>query len=220
MAADGTEHEMLDLTGYEPRDRALALAAHGCPERYTAIAQVHMSTPYLTQGWMLFGSFVSRMRGLHEGVVREIAADNPHTVLPLMRAWVEVITIALYVLRKPNYVEVLLHGPGDGRPGRKSFEAMFHAVRDDASQLRLVYREEDEASGTVTSAVWNAHSIVDGRAAMAGREPFQGSLRTGARTGICGSGCARPTWCHVGAQIRGVARSTSVSADWQLDDWR
>ncbi len=44
---------------------------------------------------MLFGSFVSRMRGLHEWVTREIVNNNPHAVLPLIRAWVETITIGL-----------------------------------------------------------------------------------------------------------------------------
>jgi hypothetical protein len=112
-------------------------------------------------GFLLFGSVVSRMRGLHEGVVREIAADNPHAVLPLTRAWVEIITITMYVLRNPGYVEFLLHGPGKGRPGKKSFEAMFHAVKVDASQLKLVYRELSDFSHFGTLGVWNAHSIED-----------------------------------------------------------
>lgn len=108
----------LDLTDYQAREDALALAAHGCPSEYTEVAKRHMKGQTdLSLGYMLFGSFVSRTRGLHEGIVREIVANNPHTVLPLTRAWVETITIGLYLLRRPAYAEYLLHGPGKNRPG-------------------------------------------------------------------------------------------------------
>lgn len=155
-----SERMLLDLSGMEDREQAMARASHGCPEAYTAVAKKHMvGTTDLTTGFMLFGSFVSRMRGLHEGVVREIGSNNPHAVLPLIRAWLETITIGLYVLRKPTYVEYLLHGPGNSRPAKKSFQAMFHAVREDASQLELVYRQLSEYSHFGSLAVWNAHSI-------------------------------------------------------------
>lgn len=156
------ERIVLDLSGMGDRDQAEASAAHGCPEGYTAVAKKHMvGQSDITTGFMLFGSFVSRMRGLHEAVVREIARDNPHAVLPLIRAWVETVTIGLYVLRNPNYVEYLLNGPGDNRPAKKSFQAMFHAVREDAGQLELVYRQLSDYSHFGSLAVWNAHSIED-----------------------------------------------------------
>lgn len=156
------EHILLDLSNFEDPQQAVARAAYGCPKRYTEVAKKHMTGQEgISTGFMLFGSFVSRMRGLHEGVVREIAASNPHAVLPMIRAWVATITIALYVLRNPNYANYLIYGPGDNRPGRKSFEAMFHAVRDDASQLKLVYRELSDYSHFGSLAVWNAHSIDD-----------------------------------------------------------
>jgi len=162
MTSEGLEHVRLDLSGYRSRDLALDLAAHGCPAQYTAIAKKYMSsTTQVTDGFLLFGSVVSRMRGLHEGVVREIAADNPHAVHPLTRAWVEIITITMYVLRNPRYGEFLLRGYGDGRPGKKSFEAMFHAVREDASQLKLVYGELSEFSHFGPLGVWNVHAIED-----------------------------------------------------------
>ena len=109
----------LDLTDYEDPQRAIELASEGCPQAYTQIARTALEAmSSLTTGGMAYMAFVSRMRGLHEGAVREIAANNPHAALPLIRAWAEVITIGLYVLRHPEYVEFLLHGPGDGRPGK------------------------------------------------------------------------------------------------------
>ncbi|PPF44835.1 hypothetical protein C5B85_08825 [Pseudoclavibacter sp. AY1F1] len=126
------------------------------------MAKRHMSKQTtLTAEFMLFGSFVSRMRGLHEGVTREIVNNNPHAVLPLIRAWVETITIGLYVLRNPGYAKFLMEGPGDSRPAKKSFQAMFHAVRDDAGQLEPVYRQLSEYSHFGPLAIWNAHSLDD-----------------------------------------------------------
>ncbi|MFU8841833.1 MAG: hypothetical protein ACNA8R_14115 [Nitriliruptoraceae bacterium] len=159
---DEREQVQLDLAGYQTREKALTLAARGCPSEYTEVAKKHMTGQTdLTLSFMLFGSFVSRMRGLHEGIVREIVANNPHAVLPLTRAWVETITIGLYVLSHPSYADYLLHGPGKNRPGRKSFEAMFHAVREEASQLKLVYGQLSDYSHFASLAVWNAHSIDD-----------------------------------------------------------
>lgn len=162
VMASESEPVFLDLSGMDDRDRAIARASRGCPRGYTAVAQRHMARqPALTREFMLFGSFVSRMRGLHEGVIREIVNNNPHAVLPLIRAWVETVTIGLYVLRNPGYVEYLLECPGGGRPAKKSFQAMFHAVRDDAGQLEPVYRQLSDYSHFGSLAVWNAHSIDD-----------------------------------------------------------
>lgn len=153
------EPNLLDLTSYEDRHHALELASHGCPRAYTKMAKKHMMVRDLTTGFLLFGSFVSRLRGLHEGVLREIGNNNPHAVLPLLRAWVETVTIGLYTLRNPIYIDQLLYGPGDGRPARNSFEAMFHAVRQDASQLKLVYSQLSDYSHFGTLGVWNAQAL-------------------------------------------------------------
>jgi hypothetical protein len=40
---------------------------------------------------------------------------------------------------------------------------MFHAVREDASQLKHVYRQLSDYSHFASLAVWNAHSIDDER---------------------------------------------------------
>jgi hypothetical protein len=104
---------------------------------------------------------ISRARGLHEAVVRELEQDNPHAVLPLCRGWVELLTIINYCIKKPAYIGVLvspLVGPTAG--ARKSFGAMFDALRDFAG-LEQVYRQLSEYSHFGPSAIWNAHSIDD-----------------------------------------------------------
>ncbi len=159
---DSNDHALLDLTDFGDRDAAINRASHGCPSSYTAIARRHMTkSENLTMGFMLFGSFVARTRGLHEAVVREIEANNPHAVFSLVRSWLEVITIAMYVIKKPTYAQYLMEGPGVSRPAKKSFEAMFHAVRDEAGQLREVYGQLSEFSHFGPLGVWNSHSIED-----------------------------------------------------------
>jgi len=100
MTANPEPPPMMDLSGFTDPDTSLALAARGCPKAYTAIAKRHMvGREHVTMPMMLFGSFVSRMRGLHEAILREIEANNPHGAFPLLRAWAEVVALAIYVLR-------------------------------------------------------------------------------------------------------------------------
>lgn len=160
MADVPAEPEMLDLSGFTTREECLRRATAGCPSVYTAIAREALSDGTLTQARLLFMAMVSRARGLHEGIVRELSNDNPHAVLPLKRAWAELIAIMLYTLRKPAYIFVLLSDPKDrDAPKRKSFEAIFHAVREDAEQMRLVYGELSEYSHFGLLAIYNVHSI-------------------------------------------------------------
>lgn len=160
---DNGERALLDLAPYEDRRAALELARHGCPTTYSDLARHHMKrSACLTPKFMLFGAIVSRVRGLHEAVLREIEVNNPHAVFPLLRAWLEVVTLAIYTVKKPAYLEFLLEGPGPNAQAKKSFEAMFHALTEEAAQLRLVYRQLSEYSHFGPLAVWNAYSVEDG----------------------------------------------------------
>jgi hypothetical protein len=151
---------MLDLSAYTDHETCIALVAHGCPEAYTAIAKSHIiGRSDLSVGTMLFMSFVSRMRGLHEGTVRELAAGNPHAVLPLTRAWAEVVALAIYVSKYPAYAETLIHGPRNGGPGLKSFQAIFAAIKDEAANMKAVYGQLSDYSHFGSTGVWNAHRL-------------------------------------------------------------
>ena len=153
---------MLNLSAYTDHKTCIALAAHGCPEAYTAIARRHiLGRSGLSTDMMLFMSFVSRMRGLHEGTVRELAAGNPHTVLPLTRAWAEVVALAIYVGKHPTYAETLINGPRHGGPGLKSFQAIFAAIKDEAANMKAVYGQLSDYSHFGSTGVWNAHRLDD-----------------------------------------------------------
>lgn len=150
----------MDLSQFTDPDASLALAAWGCPNGYSAIAKRHMAgREHLTAPMMLFGSFVSRMRGLHEAILREIKANNPHGTFPLLRAWSEVVALAIYVTKKPSYMNALMIDPREGGPGRKSFAAIFDAIRDEAGNMKAVYAQLSDYSHFGSLGVWNAHSI-------------------------------------------------------------
>lgn len=160
MTANPEPPPMMDLSGFTDPDTSLALAARGCPKAYTAIAKRHMvGREHVTMPMMLFGSFVSRMRGLHEAILREIEANNPHGAFPLLRAWAEVVALAIYVTKKPAYIDALVNDPRDGGPGRKSFAAIFDAIRDEAGNMKAVYAQLSDYSHFGSLGVWNVHSI-------------------------------------------------------------
>lgn len=154
------EPDLLDLSAFTTREECLRLAGEGCPAGYTKVAREALDSSGLTSGLMLLMAMVSRARGLHEAIIRELERDNPHAVLPLTRAWVELVTIALYCLKKPNYIAVLLNGHRDSNVGgRKSFEAMFNAVREDASGLKNIYGELSEYTHFGPLAIYNVHRV-------------------------------------------------------------
>ena len=51
---------------------------------------------------------IARARALHEGAIRETLAANPPAALTVIRALVEVTAVANYLLRAPDYVELLV----------------------------------------------------------------------------------------------------------------
>lgn len=105
------------------------------------------------------GDLFASVRGLHEGTVRELGANNPHAVFTLMRAWSEVIALAIYVRKKPAYAASLLNSPKNGGPGTKSFEAIFHAIQDEAANMKAVYSELSDYTHFRARGVWSAHTL-------------------------------------------------------------
>lgn len=105
-------------------------------------------------------SAVARVRGLHEGIVREIEADNPHAVFPLLRVFAETLLLIAYVADHPEYVEAAVRHPRDDTPAtpkRKSPQALVDYMdREYETQFRHVYKEWSDATHFGSTAVWNA----------------------------------------------------------------
>lgn len=131
MAARKDDPELIDLTGFTDREESMRRASAGVG-RYHEIARHYLvDATAATIAHHAFMGIISRARGLHEGTVREIRNANPHAVRPLMRGMLELAALVLYVNLNPDYILTVV-GVGDARHKRKSYEAMFHAVRDTA----------------------------------------------------------------------------------------
>lgn len=72
----------------------------------------------LTPPSMAWLSLVARFQGLHDGIGREIRAENPHAVYPLLRSFIETVAMIIYLADHPDYV-MTLHQPRQERTGRR-----------------------------------------------------------------------------------------------------
>lgn len=84
-----------------------------------------------------------------------------HRCRALIRAYVELVTIILYVNANHSYLNTLVAIPRGSAYKRKSFEAMFSALRDSAPGLKRVYRGLSDFGHFGPPAVFNAHSITN-----------------------------------------------------------
>lgn len=125
MTKRPTDAILVDLQQFKDLDDALQRIALDKP--FDDLAHEILKT-FLGRGgeWnhslVFFGSAVSRARALREGIVREIAAANPHATMTLLRQFAETVAMAFYVADHPKYVEVLMTRPSEtkkGAPNRK-----------------------------------------------------------------------------------------------------
>ncbi len=151
---------MLDLSGFVDPEEAVQRASAGLTE-YTDIARESMSTTgSMRLAHMAFMGFVGRARGLHEAIVREIKNENPHAVFILIRGMAELATLLLYTNRYPGYIETVV-GVGPNKFKRKSYLAMFDALRERAPGLKAVYAELSGYSHMGPGGIANAVTPVD-----------------------------------------------------------
>ncbi len=162
MAPRDDDPRMIDLSLFIDRETCLELAMQGCPERYRAIAKKYLlATSAMTTGHVFYMSLVSRLCGLHEAVMREITADNPSAVFLLIRGYAETLAIAMYVIKKPTYIEAALSDPKRGGPNRKSIQSIFAGISDEAPGFKAVYGELSDHAHFGPIGVYSAHVIVD-----------------------------------------------------------
>ena len=114
---------------------------------------------------VFFCSAVSRARALHESIVREIEATNPHATMTMLRQFAETVAMTFYVSDHPKYVEVLMTRPSEakkGAPSRKSPQALVNYMdAKHTDQFAVVYKELCEMAHFGTIALWSSHRIRD-----------------------------------------------------------
>lgn len=139
-------------------DEALT-AAEGLAVKYDAIARNVFDTcgPDLGRESLLFQSMVVRIRGLHDGSVREIRAKNPHGTFPLVRAWSEACALLIYVTDKPQYIGILMETKKNLGPsgGRKSIQAIISHASKRMPGLKPIYDQLSEIAHFGSVAFWN-----------------------------------------------------------------
>lgn len=136
------EIEMLDLSQFSDIDDALSQLRDSRVYEQTLKDALGGQLP-LTLLAMFAMSACTRFRGLHEAVVREVAASNPHAVFPLNRAFAETVLTVAYMLDHPDYVEHIVDRRGDQPKAlrRLPISAMIDHVAPDAPGFRHVYDE-------------------------------------------------------------------------------
>lgn len=113
---------------------------------------------------LFFQSMIVRIRGLHDGSVREIRSGNPHGTFPLVRAWSEACALLVYVVDKPQYITALMEdkkslGSSAGR--RKSIQALISHATGRMPGLKLIYGQLSEVAHFGSVAFWNPFDTHD-----------------------------------------------------------
>jgi hypothetical protein len=107
--ADREEPRLLDLDRFASREDALRQIHRERGFDDVVFEPLQVALARNGGGISMLGMFtlssIARVRGLHEGIVREIGADNPHAVFPLLRAFAEALLLIAYVADHPEYVE-------------------------------------------------------------------------------------------------------------------
>lgn len=150
----------LDLSGFVDPDEAVRRACAGLAEYTGTARELIGATGAMRVAHMAFMGFVARARGLHEAIAREIKNENPHAVFILIRGMAELATLLLYTNKYPNYIETVV-GIGSTKFKRKSYLAMFDALRERAPGLKAVYAELSDYSHMGPGGIANAVTPVD-----------------------------------------------------------
>jgi len=150
---------ILDLSRFSTKEEALSIAKGDCPNSYIQVSRKYVFPgATMSSAHLLFMSAVSRAIGLHEGALREINADNPHSVFILNRGFLELLSILMFTADNPEYIDVLT-GLGPGKDGpRKRFKDIFQSLEKEAPGFMNAYDELSKYAHFQDLAVYNAHS--------------------------------------------------------------
>jgi hypothetical protein len=111
---------------------------------------------------LVLQAILVRMNGLHQGIHRELASDNPFGVWPLMRSFFELEVAMLYVSRYPRLITAFAERPSRNRQtgiSLPSMQKMLHKVRDAIPMGIPAYRELCDMAHTGALATWSAFNV-------------------------------------------------------------
>ena len=130
---------------------------------YSNLVELILTDPFeIRYPHLLYFAFVSRARGLHEGIVDQIEANNPHSVFPLLRTYTELVSYLLYCNLHPHYIDVMLNvGPEKNR-SKKGITAIRDAILDSAPGLKKVYDTLSRYTHFNEVGIYNQIQYVEG----------------------------------------------------------
>jgi hypothetical protein len=170
MADD--EAELLDLDQFRDLDDALDQLANS--RVYDDVLMAAFARPHTYSVLTMFAqSACTRFRALHEGIVREVSASNPHATFPLNRAFAETVLTVAYAHDHPDYVERIMERRGDQPKDLKRLPVatLIDHITSDAPGFRNVYDELCEITHFGSVALWQPHLVGDGSTMQWRSEP-------------------------------------------------
>jgi hypothetical protein len=111
---------------------------------------------------LVLQAMLVRMNGLHQGIHRELAINNPFGVWPLMRAFFELEVAMLYVTRNPHLITAFAGNQSKGDQddiSLPSMQKMLHKVQDTIPTGRDAYRQFCDMAHTGALATWSAFNV-------------------------------------------------------------
>jgi len=153
---------MFDMNKFNTREEWLEYAIGKLPNNYIDLGKIVLKEQIKTQhAHLLYFAFISRGRGLHEGVVDQIKRNNPHCVFPLNRAFVELMAYLIYCNSNPHYIDVMLQlGPEKNR-AKKSMTAIQDSIVKTAPGLKKVYDTLSRYTHFNETGIYNTISFSD-----------------------------------------------------------
>jgi hypothetical protein len=153
---------MLDLDQFKDLNDALDQLSNS--RVYDDVIEAAFARPCVYTVLTMFAfSACTRFRALHEGVVREVAASNPHTVFPLNRAFAETILVVAYAHDNPDYVDRIMLRRDEQPPElkRPTIEKMMNHIAPEAPGFARVYAELCEITHFGSIALWQPHEFTE-----------------------------------------------------------
>jgi hypothetical protein len=155
----------VDLTQFKSVDDATAKAKASIKEFVPLAKKIILADDgHFNPASMFMLSAIARATGLSLGVLHAVETENPHVAFPLLRSYSEVVLMALYVRKRPAYLQTAMTGARDlpaGAPGPKSSQAMIAAVRRSAPGFQGVWDELSDMTHFGSLAIWHSWRLSD-----------------------------------------------------------
>ena len=153
---------MLDLDQFRDLEDALGQLANS--RVYDDVLTAAFARPHTYGLLTVFAqSACTRFRGLHEGIVREVAASNPHAAFPLNRAFAETVLTLAYAYDNPDYLDRITERRGDQPKELKRLPitVLIDHIEPSAPGFRHVYDDLCEMTHFGSVALWQPHVMAN-----------------------------------------------------------